>query len=79
MALDTRKRSTWRRETSIRSWQTAGRIIAGLLDLGAANLRDLDSNIAGSRSHTRSEPGLASARSRPPPTPEAAVTRVNFA
>ena len=60
MALDTRSRSTWRRETSIRSWQTAGRDIAVLRDLGAANVPDLDLNIAGSRFHTRREPGLSS-------------------
>jgi hypothetical protein len=35
MALDTRSRSTWRLETSIRSWHAAGRVIAGLRDLGA--------------------------------------------
>jgi hypothetical protein len=36
MALDTRIWSMWRRQTSIRSRRAAGRIIAGLRDLGDA-------------------------------------------
>jgi len=36
MALDTRIWSMWRRLTSIRSRRAAGRIIAGLRDLGDA-------------------------------------------
>jgi hypothetical protein len=59
MALDTRSRSTWRLETSIRSWHAAGRVIAGLRDLGAGNVPDLDLNIAGSRSHTRNKARFA--------------------
>ena len=69
MALDTRNRSTWRRETSIRSWQTAGRIIAGLRDLGAANLADLDHNIAGTGSNPPAQAGLATRLSAATPTP----------
>jgi len=53
MALETRKRSTWRRQTSIRSWLVAWRVIAGLRDLGDANVPDADLNIGESRSHTR--------------------------
>src|SRR5215475_12346326 len=59
MALDTRSRSTWRLETSIRSWHAAWRVIAGLRDLGAGNVPDLDLNIGGSRSHTRNKARFA--------------------
>src|SRR5262249_36060722 len=59
MALDTRSRSTWRLETSIRSWHSAGRVIAGLRDLGAGTVPELALNIAGSRSHTRARPEFA--------------------
>jgi len=68
MALDTRNRSTWRRETSIRSWQTAGRVIAGLRDLGAANLADLDLNIAGTGSNPQRK-GTCDRLSAVTPTP----------
>lgn len=75
MALDTRSRSTWRLETSIRSWHAAGRVIAGLRDLGAGNVPDLDLNIAGSRSHTRNKARFATCLTQATLTTEAAVTQ----
>jgi hypothetical protein len=61
----------------------AWRVIAGLRDLGDANVPDADDNIGGSRSHTRLPAEITEIAQRRTEVDQArselAVARVNFA
>ena len=91
MALETRIWSTWRLETSIRSRHAAGRVIAGLRDLGDATflLWTITSRLRDPIPVDRLKLAASGAPARPQPASpaslchgaqgRAAVASVNFA
>jgi hypothetical protein len=75
MALETFIWSTWRRQTSIRSRQAAGRIIAGLRDLGDATflLWTITSRVRDSIPDDRLKLAAPRADAGPQPTRQASL------